>query len=430
MKLIRIIMNRLSVILFMILLLWCLLFCFYLKRNFLRETDRSLRLYAEDQIAQFLSNPKNAGLLSSDTSGIFSHSFIPVPSDYASRRPFFSIHTEKEMGNGETTARFRSLQIIFSDAQGKYCLFQARTDISRQQHLLKSVYGWVLFLYFTLLAIILFVNYLVIEKNMQPLYRLLSGIDRFELDRGKPELLIETRVKEFRKLSQSVDRQFKKNQTLYQQQKFFVDNAAHEMQTPIAVCLNRIEEILQRSDLDEKLFMEIASVHRSLKHMSRMQKDMLQLSRIENGAYAGCQIVHIAPLVRQAIENLQEIFVSKKIRLDWNQASDLEISVHPALCRLLIDNLIKNAFVHTPENGQIRILIGSDRFSVANSGSSALDTDKIFERFYQSDSSKGTAGLGLAICRAICEQYGFSLLYAYRERYHFFEVSSLRKTDP
>lgn len=436
MKLIRLIMNRLSLILFFILSLWTLLFCVYLERDFLSQTDLRLNAYAEEEISLFLSDYPDVPLAQNDPAELISHSFVEIPASYARQRQDFSLSTLKYAEGTREKRTYRRIQIVFKISQDRYFLFQAQADIQRQRDLQNSIYGWVLILYFLLLVIILIVNYFVIEKNMQPLYRLLAWIDRFDIEKENSSPGVDTKVKEFSKLSRAVERQFERTQVLYRQQKFFVDNAAHEMQTPVAVCLNRIEQLLQKPDLDETLFLELASVLQTLKKMARMQKDLLQLSRIENGAYTQRERVSIRPLARQAVENLQEIFASKNIACRYGETGtgpeepmekDVDAVIDPVLCRLLVDNLLKNAFVHTPPNGEIRIFLAPDRFSVSNSGSSPLPPGKIFERFYQQDSSKGTAGLGLAICQAICQEYGLQLSYSFEDGMHCFQVTGFRK---
>jgi signal transduction histidine kinase len=80
----------------------------------------------------------------------------------------------------------------------------------------------------------------------------------------------------------------------------------------------------------------------------------------------------------------------------------------------VIENLISNAFKHTPKGGAIRVAASADgqgvRFSVRDSGSGIADEYKqrIFERYFQSpdQADHQGAGLGLTFCRLVVELHG------------------------
>ena len=94
------------------------------------------------------------------------------------------------------------------------------------------------------------------------------------------------------------------------------------------------------------------------------------------------------------------------------------------LAAILTTNLLKNAFVHTAEQGHIRIHIDDGRFEICNTAEGgALDRDQIFNRFYQGSKKEHSTGLGLAIVATICKIYAYRIDYIYKENSHCFIFS-------
>ena len=102
------------------------------------------------------------------------------------------------------------------------------------------------------------------------------------------------------------------------------------------------------------------------------------------------------------------------------------IHINETLARSLVLNLIKNAFIHTSNNGEIDITLDNKRLTITNTGVKALDYERLFDRFYTETSREGSTGLGLAIVKSICDHYGFGVTYSYNNGGHVFVVELQR----
>ena len=423
MKLIRLIMNRMTLVLALILLLWSVAFYLNLSNRLYYIVDTGLRAFASDRISEFLVSPGKDSAVQLDTAGIYTYSIASVPETYALANYGVSIRNQSEQSAGVERAQQRNLRAIFKDREDQYYQLSVWMPTVDQEQFRHEALYWVLFLYIFLLCSIIAINYHIVEKNMRPLYHLLQWIDRFDVQKKPESLDNPTRITEFQKLNQAISLQFRRSAQLYVQQKEFVDNAAHEMQTPVAVCLNLAEQFLQRSDLTEGQMQEILKLQSTLRRLSRLQKDMLQLSRIENGAYTGLEEVDFVELFKETTHDLNEIFAYKDIRCRLEGECELIASAHPALCQLLVANLCRNAYVHTPQAGTLRIVWSNKDFRVCNTGTKALDNSRIFQRFYKDSANPGSTGLGLSLCQAICLQYHWQISYAFLDHEHVFHVS-------
>ena len=131
----------------------------------------------------------------------------------------------------------------------------------------------------------------------------------------------------------------------------------------------------------------------------------------------------VVELFKETTHDLNEIFACKDIRCRLEGESELKASAHPAICQLLLANLCRNAYVHTPQAGTLRIVWGNKDFSICNTGPKALDSSHIFQRFYKDSSNPGSTGLGLSLCQAICQQYQWPITYSYKKGEHIFHVA-------
>ncbi len=423
MKLIRLIMNRMTLVLALILFLWSLAFYVNMSNRLYHIVDAGLQAFANNKISEYLISPEPSFSLLQDTTGVYTYTIVAVPDAYALANYGTSFRNQSEKSANGERAHQRNIRTIFQDRNEQYYQFSAWVSTADQEQFRHEALYWVVFLYLFLLSSIIAINYHIVEKNMRPLYHLLQWIDRFDVQKKPEPLDNPTRITEFQKLNQAVSLQFQRSAQLYVQQKEFVDNAAHEMQTPVAVCLNQAEQFLQRPDLTEGQMQEILKLQSTLRRLSRLQKDMLQLSRIENGAYTGLEEVNFVELFNETTHDLNEIFAYKDIRCRLEGESELKASAHPALCQLLVANLCRNAYVHTPQAGTLRIVWGNKDFSVCNTGPKALDSSHIFQRFYKDSSNPSSTGLGLSLCQAICQQYHWPITYSYKNGEHIFHVA-------
>lgn len=418
MRLIGKIMNRMTVVLMATLLAWCLLFYYAIQREMIDEVEDSLELQAEMLMIRYLAGeeipPREMGTNNS-------YAIILVTEDYAATYPPMSFESKDIwVPQRHETEPARILRMIFRDNENRPMLLEISTPTFDQDELQLAILIWSIVLYAILLSLVLSINWGVIQSSMKPLYAMLRWLDSFDLKYNNQPMHIETNTTEFRRLIDAANRLVVRVQELYDQQRRFVDNAAHEMQTPLAVCLNRLEELQQRSDLNEEQLADIDRVRQPLRRLNRLHRDMLQLSRIHNGAYTDCEEIKVYPLLRAMQEDFEDIFSHKEIRCLVEGNTELSVKMNPTLADLLLGNLFRNAWLHTPTGGEIRVKLSEDTVVFSNTGKDALDAERIFQRFYHSAATPQSSGLGLSICESVCRQYGFRLDYSFGDGMHHF----------
>ena len=95
---------------------------------------------------------------------------------------------------------------------------------------------------------------------------------------------------------------------MFEQQKQFIGNASHEMQTPLAICRNRLEMLMEDENLSESQLEELMKTHQTLEHITKLNKSLLLLSKIENGQFTDTTQVEVNKLLRQYLEDYKEVY--------------------------------------------------------------------------------------------------------------------------
>ena len=85
---------------------------------------------------------------------------------------------------------------------------------------------------------------------------------------------VETNVMEFEILQTEISSMILRNEQVFRDQKLFIENASHELQTPLAIAINKIDLILDQSDLSEKDFVQLAETKNSLWRMVNLNKSL------------------------------------------------------------------------------------------------------------------------------------------------------------
>ena len=421
MKLVYRILLHLSWVLSLLLAGWAALFYFAMIDEINDETDDALEARAEVIVKRVLAGRQLSDSESDGNSGYFLHR---LPAGSASPRPR-ETYTDEEIFIPERDDRepARVLRKTFRNADGQWYELTVMSPSIEKEDLREAILYGMVFLYLFLLLLVLLVTVVVLHRTMRPLYALLRWLDAYRVGGQNPPLAVETSVTEFRRLNEAAERYAARAESSFERQKQFIGNASHEMQTPLAVCRNRLEMLVDdpRGLTGEQLG-EIAKVQRTLDHLVRLNRSLLLLSKIDNGQFPETEAVDLTALIRRTAEDLAEIYAYRDIRLELEEAP-LTVRMNPSLAGSLVGNLVKNAFVHGAGGGRVHIRIASRRFEIDNDASDGpLDAAHIFDRFYQGSKKEGSTGLGLAIADAVCRLYGLRISYAFRDGRHVFTV--------
>ena len=422
MKLFYRVLMHLLVGIFVILVGWAVVFYMGIMEEINDEVDDSLEDYTELIITRSLAGKE---LPAHDSGSNNQYYLREVEPSYALSRPaIFYRDSMVYISEKKETEPARILTTLFKDKEGTYFEVAVYTPTIEKKDLRQAIFQLLVGLFVSLLVAILLINVWVFRRSMRPFYRLVDWLDHSRLGKKNVPLENPTHTTEFRKLNEAVVRYATHSEEVFEQQKQFIGNASHELQTPLAICQNRLEMLMEDETLSEPQMEEILKTYQTLEYVSKLNKSLLLLSKIDNSQFVETSEVCINEVLHRYVDDYREVYDYRGIRLTVEEKGEFRIRMNETLAVVLVTNLLKNAFVHNIDKGEIRIVITSSGIRFGNTGNGEpLDGKRIFERFYQGKKKEGSTGLGLAIVDAVCRQYQLRVSYSAVDGMHCFEIS-------
>ncbi|WP_262246171.1 sensor histidine kinase [Parapedobacter soli] len=416
MKLLNHTLLYLSASLIFILSIWAVVFYFSMMDEVYDSIDDGLENY---KMLIIKKASRDSTLLQKNRFDESNYAIRPIPRDIALQATEDFRDTSMYMEYDEDYEVVRMLTTYFSTPDEQYYELKIIASMVEGEDLLGDLLHALVWLYVAVIASAFIINNWVLRKIWRPFYRLQHELRGFKLGVDKTFNPPQTKVAEFKDMNDTVAELLRANIAVFQQQKQFLENASHELQTPLAIAINKLELLLEQSQGDDA--QQLANAIHYLERMTRLNKSLLLLSKIENRQFAAEARIDFNARLQQQVADFSELLHYRHIDVEITDEAPLVRYFNPDLADVLITNLLKNAVVHNHDGGQIRIVVKADRFEIANTGAAQpLDAEKMFARFYRSSDSSTSTGLGLAVAKAIAQLHRAELTYRYGGGLHRF----------
>lgn len=267
----------------------------------------------------------------------------------------------------------------------------------------------------------IFLNAWLSKRIWKPFYEVLEKLQHYNLESDKLPEFNETDIQEFKALNDALENLITNSLRTYRQQKEFTQNASHELQTPLAVLKSKLDLLIQDDTLSPAQRATIASLDNSILRVTRINKNLLLLAKIEHQDYT-TQMVDLSALLHSGQETYGFSAADKHIELIVRIEPKIMLEANESLAEILIANLVSNALRHTEADGHILIRLDKKHFSIQNSGQKPLNKASLFRRFSTASNDTAGSGLGLAIVKQICDKYGWKIDYDFLDGKHIFSV--------
>ncbi len=419
MKLIYRLISQISITLLVLMAVWATAFYFIIIDEVNDETDDTLEDYSEHIITRALAGES---LPSKDNGTNNTYYLTEISAEYAAtHEPVRYFEEMIYLEAKRETEPARILKTIFRDADNHYYELTVAIPTIEKKDLREAILTWIVTLYVILLFVLITLNIWLMYRSFKPMYALLEWLDNFSVNKKLEPLKNDTKISEFKKLNDAVLRSAERNVEMYEQQKLFIGHASHEMQTPLAICQNRLELLANDPDITESQLEDILKTKQTLDYIVKLNKTLLLLTKIENSQFPKQQEIVVNDLLKKLITDYTEVYEYQNIQLSLAEEAILKVNMNDALATVLLGNLLKNAFVHNYKGGHINIHITAKGVDLSNTSEMGLlDSSKIFTRFYQGAKKEGSTGLGLALVASICKLYGIAIRYCYKDKEHHF----------
>jgi signal transduction histidine kinase len=196
------------------------------------------------------------------------------------------------------------------------------------------------------------------------------------------------------------------------------DDIAHDLRTPLTRVRIRLERGRQHAATLEELRVVTDQAIAGLDQSLAIITALLRIAEIEHSRrLEGFSKVPLAPLLREVGDLYDPIAEDKRVTLRVEAADDATVHGDRDLLFEAVANLVDNAVKFTPEGGRVELALArregetAIRVSDTGPGISEIEREAVTKRFYRSDKSRRTEGLGLglSLVAAIVKLHGFRL---------------------
>lgn len=293
------------------------------------------------------------------------------------------------------------------------------------RHLLIKVSIAEAIIFILLLVSIVVINRSESRRLWTPFYTTMNEIRGYDIRQNKSLFLDPTTgIEEFDRLNKTLMNLIDHVDQAYRNQKQFTENASHELQTPLAIIRSKVELLIEGPGLNEDSAQLLQEITEANERLSQMNKNLLLLTRIDNGQFPEVQRVDVSGLSERLTGFFKDYYANEGVQTKAAIPSGVEVRANPALIEILVNNLLRNAYIHNLPGGWVDIRLSDKELVIKNSGPVLEgDPELLFDRFRKGRVDNRTTGLGLALVRQIAQLYHYDIRYTYQEGVHQLQVS-------
>lgn len=263
-------------------------------------------------------------------------------------------------------------------------------------------------------------SYLLSGKMLKPVDHVTSLAARISSTNLKERINRQGPDDEVKRLADTFDDMLERLEGAFESQKQFIQDASHELRTPIAIAQANIEvaEMEGKTTVrDYRRLMEVLKM--SLERLNRLSDNLLLLSNGEQ-AHIMQTVVDIRPLLEEVVAEAGVRAAAAEVKLELEPLpADIRTSGDAFRLKQAVINLVDNAIKYNRPGGEVKVSCQADETHVvvrvqdSGIGIPHGDQQHIFDRFYRVDKSRsraqGGSGLGLAIVKKIVEDHSGSI---------------------
>lgn len=255
----------------------------------------------------------------------------------------------------------------------------------------------------------------VADYAMEPLGQVAAAADRTaagqpgeRLDPDDPTTQLGRMAVAYDRMLDSLEAALLEARDAEERTRRFVDDAAHQLRTPLATIRGSVEALLQEADpvVRDRLMMNLV---RETSRSDRLLHSLLTMARLDQGSPRALALISLSAICREEIERARSLAPTLTISCDHDPELDGPLLLDEAATQEVVANLLDNARRHARSRIDIRARLVDDPEGSATVEFRVLDdgpgvpheaADLVFDRFATLD-GQGGSGLGLPIARAL-----------------------------
>ncbi len=321
---------------------------------------------------------------------------------------------------------YRILQTCIQIDQDQFRI-QIKKEVEETNTFISNLFWTSVLTLVGVLILFLLLKFLVLKNVWNPFFQSLEKLKDHDLQRNMVRFDTNVNIREFRELNIELSRLADRIYTEYQDQKGFVENANHELMTPIAVISNKLELLVQSNRLGQEEILLVNDIMVKLNKLSRINRALVLISKIDHHQFPESENVNLLENIDEALNMMEDQIRSKQIKVRKQIVGTFHAEINPDLADILALNLIKNAVTHNLEQGFIEIDVQNNSLVIRNSGEpmTARPSD-MFRRFVRNTTREESTGLGMSIMQKICQTSGLHIDYQVNDSTHHITITRSR----
>lgn len=325
-----------------------------------------------------------------------------------------------EIKNKNVSYRVLVFTCIVDKLIYKIQLFKSFFEI---EDLIKGILTFIILLILFLIFALFLVNIYISRITLKPFHSILLKLKLFDITKNKPLEIGKTSTSEFIQLRKEILAMTEKARNDYVQQKEFIENASHEIQTPLAVIKMKCEILLQSEENNEQQIKSYNAISESANRLSKLNNALLLITKIENKQFQTNEQINLQQVIEKNLLNFEELISLKNIKLNTTFLQSPNLQMNLVLADILISNLLNNAIKHNIEGGRIIINLSKQELLISNTGIELfINPETMFQRFFKEKSNSGSLGLGLTIVKKIIDLYNMEISYIFKDHLHILKI--------
>ena len=290
MKLLHYTYGKLSLLLFLLMAVWGMLFYYAIVDEVVDETDDTLENYGKILISNALMDPS---ILDTEGSLMSFYKFRPISEEEAEDYDEVYYDSTVYIESEDEDEPVRVMKTAFCMPDGQYYELKLMISILERDDMVEAMLWYLGALFLLFLICTSIGTRLILQSVFRPLHHLLEWLKQIQPGKEVPVLDNPTKIREFRQLGDAAVDMGNRSYKAYEEQKQFIENASHELQTPLAIVRGKVELLAENEAMTEEQLKELDEIYATLGRAVRLNKSLLLLSRIENGQYTETEDVSV-----------------------------------------------------------------------------------------------------------------------------------------
>lgn len=261
-----------------------------------------------------------------------------------------------------------------------------------------------------LMPVVLYIIFSGLRSGTASLSEVSAALDNRMAGDTAPLPTASDMPREVSTIVRSINNLFQRITAFVGREKSFIENAAHELRTPLAAIRIQTQVLLKSPSLQGGDHEGLENLHDGIVRASNLVEQLLSFSRFQ--ADMDMQEIDLSCVCNDVVSSYAVLAAQKGLRIKKEIAAGVKIKGNLAALEALLGNILVNAIKFSPEEGDIRFSLalqeGRPVAVMVDQGVGIPDDkkEKVFERFYRNtDQSVPGSGLGLAICRSIADMH-------------------------